>query len=262
MKGKNVKYRIGGKSVSIFEISAETEIRLSKITDPDLKKFYIERLAKTFDQDLLTNSAVAINDIKKDNRSHIMQTVVWPLVGLFGLIGMVWLAITNPFPSSFQTGVFWSVLCLAAAAFAALIPGFLEVSWAKWARAGGALAVFFIMYNQKPDIMKGSFANKSETMRLFVASNDTTKVETIPIDFDRDNNIAISDFTAKTVERYYGRTNGLDTFLCYRKSDGMIYQTEQCKDIQDLDVLMISSKLLPFYKDNREAYLHFNGLIK
>jgi hypothetical protein len=56
------------------------------------------------------------------------------------------LAIAYPRPTPFQVFVFRTILSVAAAGAAALIPGFLEVEISNWVRAGGALAVFVIVY--------------------------------------------------------------------------------------------------------------------
>jgi hypothetical protein len=46
--------------------------------------------------------------------------------------------------------IFRVVLALAAGAFGALIPGFIEVSFRNWLRAGGAMALFVIVYMINP----------------------------------------------------------------------------------------------------------------
>ena len=53
-------------------------------------------------------------------------------------------------PSDFQIFIFRVVLALGAGAVGALIPGFLEVRFRNWLRAGGAIALFAIVYNINP----------------------------------------------------------------------------------------------------------------
>lgn len=62
------------------------------------------------------------------------------------LVLIVW--IPNPTPPQYD--IFKTVLALAAAGIAAFIPGFLEVTVSGWVRAGGALAVFFLVLNKNP----------------------------------------------------------------------------------------------------------------
>lgn len=70
--------------------------------------------------------------------------------GVGFLVALLVLAIFFPNPSPFQYFVFRSVLSLAASGFATMLPGFLEVKFAKWLRATGAVAIFVIVYFLNP----------------------------------------------------------------------------------------------------------------
>ena len=60
------------------------------------------------------------------------------------------IALSLPEPSNFQYTVFRIVLALAAAGVAAMIPGFIAVEVNTVVRAGGAIAVFVIVYFSSP----------------------------------------------------------------------------------------------------------------
>jgi hypothetical protein len=70
--------------------------------------------------------------------------------GILFVVILLGLAILFPTPTAFQYTVFRSVLSLAAAGIAAMIPGFITVSISTWLRAGGALAVFAVVYFYNP----------------------------------------------------------------------------------------------------------------
>jgi hypothetical protein len=70
--------------------------------------------------------------------------------GVVFVIVLLALAVAFPTPSSFQYDIFKSVLALAAAGVAAMIPGFLVVTVGGWLRAGGAMAVFAVVYLHTP----------------------------------------------------------------------------------------------------------------
>ncbi|MGH7381599.1 MAG: hypothetical protein ACREKR_05135 [Candidatus Methylomirabilales bacterium] len=59
-------------------------------------------------------------------------------------------ALFIPRPTEFQFFVFRIVLALAAAGVAATIPGFINVDISTWVRAGGAIAVFVVIYFFSP----------------------------------------------------------------------------------------------------------------
>ena len=70
--------------------------------------------------------------------------------GITFVVALGLLALLVPYPTPFQYLVFRVVLALAAAGVAAMIPGFLEVRIPKLLRAGGALAVFVVVYFYNP----------------------------------------------------------------------------------------------------------------
>ncbi|MCW8891514.1 MAG: hypothetical protein OQL20_12715 [Sedimenticola sp.] len=59
-------------------------------------------------------------------------------------------ALSLPYPTSFQYEVFKIILALACAGVAAFIPGFLNVQVGNWVRAGGAIAVFVVIFFFSP----------------------------------------------------------------------------------------------------------------
>jgi hypothetical protein len=78
------------------------------------------------------------------------------LFGIAFVVVLLTLAIRFPNPTAFQYTIFRSVLALAAAGVAAMIPGFITLSISKWLRAGGALAVFAIVYFYNPAVLVSS----------------------------------------------------------------------------------------------------------
>jgi len=74
-------------------------------------------------------------------------------VGIVGLILLVVLAEQNPQPSAFQLKIYTSILALSAAAFAAVVPGLLQVRFSAAGiaiRAVGAIAVFVLILWYEP----------------------------------------------------------------------------------------------------------------
>jgi hypothetical protein len=70
--------------------------------------------------------------------------------GVAFIITLLVLAAKYPNPTSFQYTVFRIVLALAAAGIGAFLPGFLDVQVSTSIRAGGALAVFIVVYFFSP----------------------------------------------------------------------------------------------------------------
>ncbi|MBY5637693.1 hypothetical protein HFO39_23475 [Rhizobium leguminosarum] len=80
---------------------------------------------------------------------------VWEKVSIF-VFGIIFfgvilaLSVIFPDPTPYQYTVFRIILSLAAAGIAALVPGFIEVRYKTFIRAGGAIAVFVIVFFCSP----------------------------------------------------------------------------------------------------------------
>ena len=79
-----------------------------------------------------------------------LEKLIAYVFGLIFIIALLILAIAFPEPTQFQYVVFRIVLALAAAGVASMIPGFIEVQISNVVRAGGALAVFVLVYFYNP----------------------------------------------------------------------------------------------------------------
>ncbi len=79
----------------------------------------------------------------------------WEIPGVF-VFGVVFLAtmlvvaIRFPTPTEFQILVFRVVLALSAAGVGAIVPGFITVNIPHYIRAGGALALFIVVFKLNP----------------------------------------------------------------------------------------------------------------
>lgn len=71
-------------------------------------------------------------------------------LGTAFVVTLLILAIYFPRPTPFQYTVFRIILSLSAAGVAAIIPGFIEVHMKQFIQAGGAMAVFVIVYFFSP----------------------------------------------------------------------------------------------------------------
>lgn len=82
----------------------------------------------------------------RDIMSKKLQTLLTFGFGVFFVIVLIVIAFMKPDPSTFQHTIFRTVLAIAGAATVAVFPGFIEVKLGNWLRAGGALAVFVVLY--------------------------------------------------------------------------------------------------------------------
>lgn len=74
--------------------------------------------------------------------------------GVMAMIAMLAFAVFIPNPSNFSQWVFITVLALSAAGIASVIPGILDLQL-PYLKAGGALAMFAVVFLMKPAIVSG-----------------------------------------------------------------------------------------------------------
>lgn len=78
------------------------------------------------------------------------QTILSFSFGVVFITIILIIAIFQPDPTQFQQNIFWVVLSIAGGGTVATFPGFIEIKFGNWLRAGGALAVCVMIYFFKP----------------------------------------------------------------------------------------------------------------
>lgn len=84
--------------------------------------------------------------------------------GVVFLAVILIIAIVIPNPSEFQIFVFRIVLAIAAAGIGAVVPGFISVNIPKYIRAGGAIALFVLIYLYNPPALITDFTPFEESI--------------------------------------------------------------------------------------------------
>jgi len=110
--------------------------------------------------------AALVADVR--SRSPIVQAILKGLpvtkpqerrtAVIFGVIFVTAIFVTALFisnPTPFQYTVFRIILALAAGGFVSMTPGFIEAKVGNFIKAGGALAVFLIVYFYAPAVLEG-----------------------------------------------------------------------------------------------------------
>jgi hypothetical protein len=87
-------------------------------------------------------------------KGGVMDKILAYAFGIVFVATILVIAIFFPDPTDFQYTVFRITLALAAGGVAAVVPGFIQVKFRNWLRAGGALAVFVIVYLVAPAAME------------------------------------------------------------------------------------------------------------
>ena len=177
------------------------------------------------------------------------QILYGVLSGTVFLITLIILAVIIECPTSFQNGLFKTVLALGAGAYATIIPGFINVEYRGMITAGGALGVFAIVFFFSPANLadfKGCNDNTSVTVTgiVFLSNKPTSDVEVIALSIDKvdeTNSFGKFDFEVdlSTIDKGLSmylthEEGGIDTVVMVSKEDLTktieIYLTAQKKE--------------------------------
>lgn len=117
-----------------------------------LKKELTEPVIKSFESSGLPRYGFCNKErFALSHSARITFAFVFGVVFILILLGVV---LFNPNPTPFQQFVFRLIAALAAGGVVVMLPGFIEVRFGKWLRAGGALAVFVLVYKTSPSIIE------------------------------------------------------------------------------------------------------------
>lgn len=95
---------------------------------------------------LATIELFQLRDFMQKNYEKILAFVF----GVVFVVVLLYAAFAVPNPTAFQYTIFRIVLALAAAGVAGMFSGFLNIQISNWIKAGGALAVFVIVFFYAP----------------------------------------------------------------------------------------------------------------
>ncbi len=115
------------------------------------------------------------------------------ITGLILLLILLAIALIVRCPTNFQNNIFIIVLALAGAAFAAIIPGLIEVKYRQMITATGALAVFVIIFFMKPTQLSNYTNCPNENNISGTIYFGNTPAENIDISFPKQKKSTRSD---------------------------------------------------------------------
>lgn len=152
------------------------------------------------------------------------QRLVAYSTGVVFVVALLVLAVAFPNPTPFQSNVFRIVLALAAAGFAATIPGFISIEIGTWLRAGGALAVFAIVYFYNPAQLVAQPPEPSPSPDIVIL--DTWRTDSVANGPTQAAKFSISTPYRITDIRNYHWNNGSGSSrgnIALRRDDGTIF---------------------------------------
>jgi len=126
-------------------IRAMTDAAEARKSAHEIKRWVLDCAQKKFDA-----FTPGISNLRGGIMSKFIEKIIATAMGVIFVCFELALAIWFPTPTQFQYSIFRIVLALASAGFVSMTPGFIEVAISSKLRAGGALAVFVIVFFYNP----------------------------------------------------------------------------------------------------------------
>jgi tetratricopeptide (TPR) repeat protein len=129
----------------------------------------------------MPDSQPPASPVLQDSRQQFLLTLLAFAFGFLFVVILLIFALVVPDPSDWQIFVCRVVLALAAAGVAAVIPGMLNLKLGNWLTAGGAVAVFVIVFFLNPPalIMKAKVSALSDRATIAFLSGRYSFAKTL-----------------------------------------------------------------------------------
>jgi len=221
---------------------------------------------------------ISIEDMQvaRQKLSHAMYTEgkmgespTWEKVSIF-VFGVVFITLLVgislflPNPTDFQYTTLRIVLALAAAGIAALVPGFIEVQYKQIIRAGGAIAVFVIVYFFSPaTLVSDRIPAPTDLFSISVVSENYPNVQIVNFSFpvsDIRKNSSSREFIA-LLRQLPGQSESILKSTVFRLWDEKVIDLDTGNPIDrgNMGVLVIPNSVLENFDDQHLAFTFFKS---
>ncbi len=127
------------------------------------------------------------------------EKIVVFICGVVLLVTILVIVLFVPNPSSAQLWVFRAIVAVAAAGFAAFLPGALNVQVSNYVKAGGAVAVFVIVYLFNPPEL---VSQKKVKVHEGMLGNLYDHLQSLP-ESDRNFTFHLAEANREELRRFY-----------------------------------------------------------
>lgn len=209
-------------------------------------------------------SGAALKLIGSSSAPAAYERVAVFFFGVVFIVAMLVIAVAFPEPTSFQYVVFRIVLALAASGVAAFVPGFLQVDVGKSVRAGGAIAVFVIIYFFSPaglvtQTTPDPAPTDPFTIHFLESTPQGTRANRFTFPYaDVSNKASYSDFTS-ILRRLPGSNYSKEEYTIFRIRDEFILRARSTKTAvsgRNTGVLVVPNAIIRDFESEHLAFTY------
>ena len=140
----------------LYEYTSDSNLRKQK-----------SKLTKVFNHNKEGESIMTEND----DRVPLWQSITAVAFGTSFIVVLLIIAIFIPYPTAFQIFIFRVTMSLAAGGVGAIVPGYTKLQFKNWLRAGGASALFVLVFLVNPPELITETPESSEPKQENVQDN-------------------------------------------------------------------------------------------
>ncbi|MEF3077400.1 transthyretin-like family protein [Winogradskyella poriferorum] len=222
--------------------SLEEKFQIRKPIPSERAYSNIQVFLKTFDSEAAKKLKVRFEEInlpvsgfnsnkKFCDMTKKQQVTFGAITGLVLLVTLLIITLIIDCPTNFQSTIFTTILALAAAAFATVIPGLIDIRYRQIITASGALAVFVIVFFLKPAeltdfkscnelTVSGNILYGSEPLKNIELKIMQTNQQTSTDDFGKFNFPPLSSTLNSNISiKLKNESIALDTLYTFTKAD-------------------------------------------
>jgi hypothetical protein len=210
-------------------------------------------------------------DINKHSENETYNLVgrapTWEKISIFAfgivfIVVLLLIAVAIPDPTHYQVRVFNTVLALAAAGVAALIPGFINIRFKNVIRAGGAAAVFALVYLLNPATNIARDERKdTDPFKISLIQMEGGKPTHYGYEFplrdvrDMNEDLSIFGLLEKLPSSRYSKSD----FTIFRMSDEALISDKSAITEKNDCLLVVSNDLIEEYDSNHTAFAYIRS---
>jgi hypothetical protein len=206
-----------------------------------------------------------------DSKDHRWEKIVAVAFGIGFIVVMLVIAIKFPNPTPYQYTTFRIVLAIACAGFASVIPGVLNVNVGAWLRAGGALAVFAIVYFYSPAGLvteRAASPSPTDPFTIYLVSPSGNNLTASSYQFpyaDIEKNRSFQDFSRILSKLPNQQPTPVKDPVIFRVNDERTVTANNGVDVTtggNISVIVAPRSVVQSFKDQHLAFTYLHSQLR
>jgi hypothetical protein len=199
---------------------------------------------------------------RQESRRSLFSHIIWPSLGILGLVLCGVIIIAKPYPTYFQSEIAWYILSVVITLSLVGISGNVEFKYSSGIKATGSIAIFVILIFNKPSSFSGGFERPiNQHLTVYLARKDSLKTERYVLQVTKVTD-TLMHFIPIELTKYLGDSSIIKDTFSYWTADGLVSSNQLCKNFPSEGVIAISNSVGRLFETRYLAYLNFRSILR